>query len=255
MKNNRGKSVTGGRTKMRGAGTNDAVVYSSKINGLGATDSGGYLRSTFTLDPLNGAVASASVNGLAGAYEYYRIRSAEVTFQGTGGFTALGDVTVCYVSNPELIYNAATGGSGTFDSILYNEQGVEVWCLSDSHTKRMNTSRQVGRQWYSCNYALSTNTLDIDRTIPAAFMARFNTGIAGAGVKGILQFRITYEFRGLGNSLGMTLAAQALSQRIPYTRDEDFPTELELYKRTGETKQYQLVVSKPPPPSEGLPVE
>lgn len=246
MKNQNRAKKPNNRTRMQGAGTNVATVYSSKINGLGVTDSGGYYRTCITLDPLNGSAAPASVNGLAGAYEYYRIKSAEVTYMGTGGMTALGDVSVAFVSNPELIYNAATGGTGTFDSILYNEQAVEVWSMADSHTKRMNSNRQVGRQWYSCNYALSTNTLDIDRTIPAAFIARFNTGVASTAVKGYLQFKIVYEFRGLGNSLGMTLTAQAMHERIPYLKEEDFPTEVTLYRRSGEEKTYILPVVEPP---------
>lgn len=239
-----------GRTRMRGAGSQLAVVHGSKIITHGVTDSGGTSRAYYTVDPLNGATNSLPVVNLAGAYEFYRLVSSEVTFVPSGGSQYVGSIVSAYITNPELMHAYINGSSSARDTILYNEQGVEGFPLCERHTKRLMGGRQTSRTWFSCNYSLDGSVGELDRTIVGLLAVRVS-GLPAAGLTplGVLQFRNVYEFKGLGITSNATLitSLQGGPYYVNYPEDLDFPDVVITRKRDGSTREF--VVAEPGSPS------
>lgn len=252
-KNRKTTGTTGAnRTRMKGAGSNLATVFGSKIRGYETTDIGGTSRQILTLDPFNAATNSEPITAIAGAYEFYRLVSSEVTFVPSGGMTQVGSITCAYVTNPEIMKSVISGSSTAQDVVLYNEQGVESFPLCERFTKRFQSSRQVSRQWFSCNYAKDETLEEIDRTIAALLIVRVG-GLAGAALTppGVMQFRNTYEFKGLGITSYATLAKISMlgdeEYRFNYSVQGEFPPAVVARKPNGTLMRYVKPPSEPKP--------
>lgn len=207
------------RTRTRGVGSNTAVVTSMKVCDVGAADTTGVKYGFYTMDPLNTSIVTAPVAAIAGAYEFYRIRNIEVLAIPTGGSQYSGSLQHAFIDNSEIMNVFPVMSDAQRSLVITNEEGSETVTLQAPSRKRYNNSRIVARQWFQTNTALSTalGPADFDRTIATmyVFATRGTPGSIAVSLR--LQFNITYEFRGLGQTGTYTnLALAGDVFRVPY---------------------------------------
>lgn len=236
------------RTKAKGSGIgNDyCVVRSQVVYGYGVT-AGGIARNYFTIEPLNGACNNALVSSIAGNYEFYRVKSAEVRFVPAGGDLMVGTVQVAIINSPEIMRAYTVAGSGDKDNILTLEQGSEIFPLAHGGTKRMDMGRQRSRQWYSVNYSIDSTINEYDRCVAGMFIVHHRYSPDGV-VPGYFQWNIVYEFKGLARAVQYTLNTTLNSDEyaVPYGSEGDFPRGVILKKRNGDSQRY--IEDEPPVP-------
>lgn len=234
------------RTRTKGVGGNVAVVTSTKTVDAGTADGSGIIYGYFTLDPMNTSVVTQPVVGIAGSYEFYRIRKVNVQVVPTGGSQAAGSLQHCFVGNSEAMVSYVAGSNLTRSNIITNEEKAETVTLQGVSQKTFDNSRVTSRQWYAVNSTLAATADDFDRTIQAfyAYNTRGTTPSVAVNLK--LVFNITYELRGLGYVAPVTLQ-RAISDgawdgyRIPFhPEDGVWPDYIELYDRTLGSRRYDL---------------
>lgn len=236
------------KTSMVGAGSNFCTVHSSTTSTVGTANASGKIFGLVSLDPFSIGATTSAVNAIAGAYEFYRIKSASVEIVGTGGSTMVGEIVHGFICNPEIMYASGLSNSN-LENAVYNEQGTECRSLFAGGIKRMSLNRVVARRWFSCNYTLASGIADFDRSIEACHAYVTSGTTPSAQVAARLVYRIVYEFAGLGRTSALSIM-QASSTRFPYqSPDGSFPLDVTLSTRDGTTQDYVRKV-KPPPTTE-----
>lgn len=227
----------------RGVGSPVAVVHCRRLNET-PTMSSGQAWFTEALDPFNPVVYTPAVNGLAGAYEFYRIRSASVTLVPSGGTLNSGSLRCCFLINPEIITSAFSSNTSFKSTALYNEQGCTILPFSVGGVKRLDINRVHSRKWYSCNFTTPhSNPEVVDRSTQCVFHGEFIKPDAGTNTNCTLIFDTVIEFSGLGRSSALTLVKAVGVYTVPYIPEqgedsEDFPKEVALVTRTGKRSLY-----------------
>ena len=236
-------------TRAKGVGSPTAVVHCRRLNETPTLVSGQKWY-TMPMDPFNPTVYTPAVNGLAGAYEFYRIRSATVTLVPSGGSLNVGSLRCCFVNNPEMMNSALNGTTTVKSSVLYNEQGCTIIPFSTGGVKKLDTSRVQARRWYSTNFLTSyIDDENLDRTLQTTFHGEFIRPDGGANTNCTLIYDVVIEFSGLGRSSVLTMYKSIGTYVVPFVPaqgedDDDFPTEVELITRSGKRSLY----IKPAPP-------
>lgn len=244
------------KVRVQGAGTNTCTVTTTRRLTLGSTDAVGWKILSTTIDPLNGAVVPPVVVGIAGGYEYYRIKSCVAEVVPSGGTLAVGDIMHGFVTSPEIIWNfnrSTTPPVLLTDAqkgdIITNEQGVVTHPLSMGGRKAFSSARVTGRRWYQTNSVVAATVDDADRSFQAMWFALIR-GPANSSILAVINFHVTFELTGLASAATATniasLGTLGYAARLNYTLpegEEDFPSEVILYNRVGERKFSAL---KPP---------
>lgn len=233
-------SQTNMRTKSRGVGSQQCVVTSRKTFDIGNSDASGVISGAISLDPLTYYVTSA-VRGIAGSYEFYRIRSAKLTVIGVAGSTAVGSTTTAFVCSPELQLAAFSGSASTRSSIVYSEQS-NMTHPHNATTIHTMSNRTMGRRWFSTNYGIATNVDDFDRTI-GAMLVYYGTQTVSSAALIRFQLEVSYELRGLAAASAFTLMRGVEKSGtdeplvVPIFADiSEWPGEVILKRREGEQK-------------------
>lgn len=236
------------KTTTQGVGKDRCVVKTTRTSSLGtvpATGSGTYC---LALDPFSTVLTTNAVNAIAGSYEFYRIVSLHLRIIPVGGFTAPGQVAVCFINNPEVAVSALNGAEATRLSILQSEQGYQIMPVSAGGSKTYNPSRVSTRKWYQCNYAYTTSIAEIERASQTTLLMAY-TATASAPIPFVWAFDATIEFSGLSKSIANTLLIAGVPYSVPYNSEEsgdEFPKEVELFKRNGTRKLYAVIAPTKP---------
>jgi len=192
------------KTRASGVGTQQCVVRCSGVLGLPTLVAGVGFQGV-TIDPLNLNHTPVGVAAIAGAYEFFRVRSMVATYVPTNGYTQAGFMRWCYLDNPELMPSYLAGSSTVKTTIIDNAQNMSLIPLSNMSSKTWSANRVHSRRWYSINGGLS-GISDYDRSVPTFFACKIEGPATAAGY-GVLRFDITYEFNSLGAAAGNTLLA------------------------------------------------
>jgi len=254
---NAGQRLQRNRVRSRGVGTQNAVVESHCVFDINAGSPGGTaagaIWKVINLDPFG--AGQSVVAAIAGSYEFFRIRSASVSWTPNGGSTILGSVECAFIDNPEtqLSANSVSGGTlGILYSLIRNAQGHAVWSNAYEAQKTWNQNRVHSRPWYSCNLS-GNQTLDYDRSVPTTFALVGGTATTVTSVAE-LMVHVTYEFNSLGNTLASTLmgglGAADVVPRLLWSGDaeSEFPPEVELVSRQLGSQRYLLKAADQPKP-------
>lgn len=246
-------------TRAKGVGSNTAVVTSRRGIDLSPADGNGVLYGFQSLDPLNASAMTAPVVAIAGAYEYYRIRSATVKLISIGGNQAPGWVTSAYIDNPELM-TAYINGSGLVRStIVTNEQNSMSQAIVSSGQHTHQNNRVVSRQWYSCNALGVATSADFDRSVQSLFAYRVGGVAPSVSPPVRLEFIVTFEFKGLGTTASYTLQRHDYSKalgvsdpwalQVPYAPEQpgNWPSEVKLVSRDAPPQVYVMTSTEPEP--------
>nr|WRQ65770.1 hypothetical protein [Tolivirales sp.] len=199
---------------------------------------------------MNIELVTAPVAQIAGAYEFQRPKSVQVEIVPSGGSLFSGDMSICYITNSEIIAAFESGSDITRESIMYNEQGTQTFAMSQKATKKMDSNRIMTRKWYALNWSPSGSADDIDRTVPALLGIRY--GVPAAAITNIpvvLMCRTTWEMTGLAKSSSHTLTHSLEPPAYPRIQfdTEVMPDKVILVARNGKEQAY--VKEQPPKPS------
>lgn len=248
--NNKAVMSSRNKTTMQGAGTARCIARTSKLIGLAPHDATGSSFTVVPMDGLNGNVYTLPLTRIAGAYEYYKIRSLSVRFVPAGGSTLTGVMKVAFINNPDMAVAAYTGSLTTRQSILDSEQGMTAFASSMGGTKRYDTSRLTSRKMYQTNYTLLGTADDFDRSIQTTMLLQ-SVGAASTQVSVLVYIDAVFEFSGLGRAADFTF--QTLSTfTVNYDgEDEKWPEDVVLRARSGKYKRFITV--EPPVPDKPEP--
>lgn len=234
--------------KTTGVGTNHCTVVSHRIDQLGSTDLGG-LNSGFTfIDPFNSSCFANTVNGIAGSYEFYRIKSMSIELIPTSGTLSKGSIRCAFINNAELMLKFGSLTPANRLIAITGQQGANMysWALGGVH--KYNPSRITTRKWYATNLGLGSTTDEIDRS-EETMWAWYNTGESSVAVGLSAVFHITVEFAGLGTS-GTNTFLSSMADTVPVIPyySGDLPPKIILNSRKG-SQAYVMEVTKPLPPT------
>lgn len=200
-------------TKTRGVGSNTAIVESVKTIDLPPADANGYRYGGFPCDPANPGVVTQPVSNIAAAYEFYRIRSLTVKVIPIGGAFTAGSLQHCFINNPELMSTFINGNDTVKSNIITNEQNCESASVIAQTIKRYQPTRTKSRTWYSVNTILAGNDLPaFDRSVQTFYGYRVAGVTVSAALPIRLEFKVVYEFSGLGNVGQYTLQCKSIDQ-------------------------------------------
>lgn len=242
----------GTRMRSSGIGTDRAVVKSSFVE-IVTVGAGGTFH--YVMTPSNYSVASSSVRAIAGAYEFFKIRSLSVEYVPINGSTAPGGITWAFVDNPETMRIITQGlNKPEQRGVINSTQGVESYSLAYPTTKTFNSNRIKSREWYGCNVTPNNTVDDLDRSIPCMLVGVVDKALFDVEIIGNFVFHITFEFRGLGSSANTTLRSVAetmagVAPRVQYPYPPPFPDSLTMVSFDGKAEYVLKPTPEPTPPT------